>query len=80
MRTFWIFPWSAAHCTPPKTPQVRVVLLICMQIHLYVDVDYFMKIGLFFGGFFAGRIFFFTAFTQKLMVKAPGLELDEVMI
>lgn len=30
-----------------------------MQIHLYVDVDYFMKIGLFFGGFFAGRIFFF---------------------
>lgn len=31
-----------AHCTP-RTRQVCVVLLIYMQIHLYVDVDYFME-------------------------------------
>lgn len=39
---FLMFLWVTAHCTR-RTRQVHVVLLICMQVHLYVNVDYFME-------------------------------------
>lgn len=39
---FLMFLWMMAHCTR-RTRQVDVVLIICMQIHLYVNIDYFME-------------------------------------
>lgn len=55
LQIYWCAPFGYSFdrrltAPPPKTPQVRVVLLICMQIHIYVDVDYIMEM-IFWGGF-----------------------------